>query len=154
VRERFGPTIEAAIAGRLPPDWAGWPLAGIVVLDQFTRNAWRDTPKSFAGDRRALSLARRLVEGGGFEALHPVERAFVVLPFEHAESLPMQDEAVRLMTSIAAAGHPQGAELVDYARRHRAIVERFGRFPHRNLVLGRVASAAEISFLAQPGSRF
>jgi uncharacterized protein (DUF924 family) len=154
VRERFGPTIEAAIAGRLPAGWAASPLAAIVVLDQLTRNAYRDTPKSYAGDRRGLALARRLVDDGGLERLHPIERAFVAMPFEHAESLPMQDEALRLMTAIAAAGHPQGDELIDYARRHRAIVERFGRFPHRNLVLGRCSSAEEIEFLSQPGSRF
>ena len=111
-------------------------LAQVIVLDQFTRNVFRDTPRAFAGDARALAAARAMVGARQDEALPPFQRAFVYLPFEHAEGLEMQKES-------RAALHPPGrdrtraASGLDYAERHRAMIERFGRFPHRNRILGR-----------------
>ena len=155
VRERFTAELDAALAGGLA-DWcadAGGTLALILVLDQFTRNAFRDTPRAFAGDARALVLARGLVARGDDRALGRFPRAFAYLPFEHAEDVAMQEEAVRLYSALAAQ-HPDAADELDYAVRHRDIVARFGRFPHRNAILGRPSRAEELAFLQQPGSRF
>ena len=153
--QRFGALIERALRGELA-DWAAQPqsaLAQIVLLDQFTRNTLRDTPRAFAGDARALAAATAMVGARQDEALPPEQRAFVYLPFEHAESVAMQDEAVRRFERLAA-GAPQMAEMLRYAERHRDVVRRFGRFPHRNEVLGRRSTAAEEAFLKEPGSRF
>ena len=155
IAQRFGPLIERALRGELS-DWAVQPdsaLAQIVLLDQFTRNTLRDTPRAFAGDARALNAAMAMVGARQDEALRPEQRAFVYLPFEHAEGLGVQDESVRLFTRLAA-GAPEMQEALDYAHRHRAIVQRFGRFPHRNAILGRQSTAEEIAFLREPGSSF
>ena len=155
IATRFGALIDGALAGALA-HWQAEPLgalAEIVVLDQFTRNVFRDTPRAFAGDARALQAARTLVAGGADRGLLAVQRQFIYLPFEHAESPALQDEALRLFEQLAA-DHPQQAGLVEWADKHRVIIERFGRFPHRNLVLGRVSTAEEIEFLKQPGSGF
>lgn len=155
IREHFGALIEQALRGEL----AGWSapprsaLAEIIVLDQFTRNAFRDTPRAFAGDARALDAARALVGAQQDETLGPFERAFAYLPFEHAEGIAMQEEAVRLFTRLAAIAPETGSQL-DYAQRHHAIIERFGRFPHRNAVLGRHSTLEKTEFLQQPGSSF
>jgi uncharacterized protein (DUF924 family) len=132
------------------PDGA---LALIVVLDQFARNIHRGDLRAFAGDTIALATARALVDTGADRALPPVRRVFVYLPFEHAEDLACQDEALRLFGALAAES-PEHADTLDYARRHRDIIARFGRFPHRNEVLGRPSTPDEEAFLAQPGSRF
>ena len=153
--QRFGALIERALRGELGA-WAAQPpsaLAQIVLLDQFTRNAFRDTPRAFAGDARALRAAMAMVGSRQDEALPPVQRAFVYLPFEHAEGLAMQDEAVRLFTRLAAEA-PEMQGMLDYAHRHHAVVLRFGRFPHRNAILGRHSTAEEIEFLREPGSGF
>lgn len=157
IRARFGALIENALDGALD----GWAhalaqrpreaLALILLLDQFTRNAFRDTPRAFAGDARALSLAQRLVERGDDRRLTLLERQFAYLPFEHAESLPMQDRSVALFTQLAADGLP---EPLDWAIKHRDVILRFGRYPHRNAIVGRASTAEELAFLAQPGSRF
>ena len=155
VRRRFGTTIEQALRGELEA-WAGdarSALAQIVVLDQLTRNAFRNTPRAFAGDARALAAASRMVGERFDEALPSVMRVFVYLPFEHAEGLAMQDESVRLFTRLASDDPGQQSGL-DSAQRHRAIIERFGRYPHRNAILGRQSTAEEIAFLQQPGSSF
>jgi uncharacterized protein (DUF924 family) len=102
---------------------------------------------------RALPAARALVASGADRGLLAVQRQFVYLPFEHAESAALQDQAMRLFEQLAA-DHPEQAGLVEWADKHRVIIERFGRFPHRNLVLGRVSTAEEIEFLQQPGSGF
>ena len=155
VRERFGVTIERALRGELE----GWAiearsaLAQILLLDQLTRNAFRGTPRSFAGDAHALAAASRVVGERFDEALPTFMRPFVYLPFEHAEGMAMQDEAVRLFTRLVAEDASQQSVL-DYAHRHRAVIERFGRFPHRNAILGRQSTAEEIEFLKQPGSGF
>ncbi|MDZ7652411.1 MAG: DUF924 family protein [Burkholderiaceae bacterium] len=150
---RFGALIESALRGELDA-WSDTPrgaLAQIVLLDQFTRNAFRDTPRAFAGDAQALSIAQALVDPGHDRALGLHERWFVYLPFEHAESLPLQDRAVALFTQLAADG--LDAPLA-WAIKHRDVVARFGRFPHRNAILGRASSPEEAAFLTQPGSRF
>ena len=137
-----------------------WDLAGptgvlarILVLDQFTRNAWRGAPASFAGDALALEAAIDLVDSAAHLALTPLQRWFAYMPFEHAEDMGMQDRAVALFEALAAE-HDGFADPLDYARRHRAVIERFGRYPHRNAILGRVSTAQELEFLALPGSGF
>jgi uncharacterized protein (DUF924 family) len=155
IRARFGALIERALRGELEA-WAEAPssaLAQILLLDQFTRNAFRGTARAFAGDSRALAAASRMVGSRQDLALAPFMRAFVYLPFEHAEGLAMQDEAVRLFGRLASEA-PEHAGSLDYAHRHRAIIERFGRFPHRNELLGRQSTAEELAFLQQPGSSF
>jgi uncharacterized protein (DUF924 family) len=155
IRQRFGALIERALRGELE-DWgsaARSALAQVLVLDQFTRNAFRGTPRAFAGDARALAAASRMVGLRQDEELAPFMRGFAYLPFEHAEGLAMQDEAIRLLTRLVASD-PAQQSMLDYAHRHRAIVERFGRFPHRNDILGRRSTAEEIAFLKQPGSGF
>jgi len=156
IRQRFGTAIDQAIAGGLREWDAEGPqgvLARLLVLDQFTRNAWRNTPQSFAGDTLALAAARQLVDSGAHKELPPLQRAFVYMPFEHAEDAYMQERAVELFTNLAAE-HPGFDEMLDYAHRHRGVIARFGRFPHRNEILGRASTPEEIEFLRQPGSRF
>ena len=155
IAERFGAAIEQALRGELD-DWATTPegaLARILLLDQLTRNAFRGDPRSFAGDAQALAAASAMVGLHQDEALAPFMRAFVYMPFEHAEGLAMQDEAVRLFTRLVAA-EPKLADRLEYAHKHREVIERFGRFPHRNAVLGRQSTAEELAYLAQPGSGF
>ena len=155
IRDRFGALVEQTLRGE-HDDWADDPpsaLARIIVLDQFTRNAFRGTARAFAGDALALAAASRMVGARDDESLAPFMRTFVYLPFEHAERLAMQDESVRLFRRLVGDGDDP-AKLVDFALRHRAIIERFGRFPHRNELLGRQSTAEEVAFLAQPGSGF
>jgi uncharacterized protein (DUF924 family) len=158
IRARFGALVEAALAGPLPAaeGWRRSPratLAEILVLDQFPRNLFRGSARSFAGDARALTLALGLFDSGQAAALGLLERWFAAMPLEHAEDLAMQERCVALFESFAAEDAAlQGA--LDYARRHRDVVCRFGRFPHRNEWLGRPSTAEEIAFLREPGSRF
>lgn len=155
IRTRFGASIERALRGELE-SWseaAPSALAQVLLLDQFTRNAFRGTPRAFAGDARALAAASRMVGLRQDEQLATFMRGFVYLPFEHAEGMAMQDEAIRLLTRLAAVD-PEQQSMLDYARRHRAVIERFGRFPHRNEILGRQSTAEEIAFVKQPGSGF
>jgi len=156
IRERFGATIEAALLGALD-HWGTTPdalLARIIVLDQFTRNAFRGSARAFAGDPQALAAAKALVGSGADRLLTPpVRRQFVYLPFEHAENLDDQRESLRLFEQLA---HDDAAfaDLPQWARKHLVIIERFGHFPHRNAVLGRASTADELKFLAQPDSSF
>lgn len=155
IRARFGPRIEQALAGGLA-DWDATPhgaLARVVVLDQFTRNVFRGSARAFAGDTLALAAARAAVARGDDRRLAPVMRPFVYLPFEHAEDAAAQAESLRLFGALAAA-HPEQADLLEWARRHAAVIERFGRYPHRNEALGRESTAAEAAFLREPGSSF
>ena len=155
IRDRFGTLIPRAIAGELQ-GWATDPegaVAQILVLDQFTRNAYRGTAHAFAGDARALAAARDLVNAGTDRSLPGVQRQFVYMPFEHAEDLGAQDEALRLFAQLERDA-PEVGELLVWAQRHRDIIARFGRFPHRNAALGRSSTPEEIEFLKQPGSGF
>lgn len=154
VRQRFGDAIAGAVDGAFV-EWDRDPrgaLARIILLDQFTRNALRGTPGAFSGDARALAAARAMVDGGRDRLLVPVERSFVYLPFEHAEDQAMQERAVALFGALAA--EPELDGIAEYAIRHRDIIARFGRFPHRNHILGRVSTPEEIEFLKLPGSGF
>ena len=155
IARRFGPMIEQALGGELR-EWENdaWSaLARILLLDQFPRNVFRNTPRAFAGDTLALDAARAMVATGQDEVLLPVQRGFAYLPFEHSEHLRDQDESVRLYTKLAAVA-PETSDMLDYAHRHRAVIARFGRFAHRNAVLGRASSVEELAFLQAPGSRF
>jgi uncharacterized protein (DUF924 family) len=150
---QFGAIVEDALLGR-HDDWAATPhgaLALVIVLDQFTRNVFRDTPRAFAGDARALAVAARLVDTASDLALAPVERWFVYMPFEHSERLADQHESVRLFERLAADGLEAP---LDWARKHFDVVARFGRFPHRNAILGRVSTPEEVEYLKQPGAGF
>jgi uncharacterized protein (DUF924 family) len=155
VRERFGATIEAALTGRLEA-WATEPLsalAQVIVLDQFTRNAFRDIARAFAGDERALAAARAMVDAGQDRGLSGVQRQFVYMPFEHAEDWAAQEQALRLFARLGE-DEPALADLLRWAQAHHDIVARFGRLPHRNALLGRASTPEEEAFLNTPGSSF
>ena len=154
IRRRFGVALAAGLAGAYG-EWCDEPrgsLARVVLLDQFTRNAFRGTPRSFAGDARALATARDAVEQGDDRALAPQERWFLYMPFEHSEALADQDRAVELFEALAAKTGLD--EPLPWAIRHRDVIRRFGRFPHRNAILDRASTADEIAFLREPGSSF
>lgn len=153
IRARFGRAIEAALAGATPPPGGDVfdALAHVVLLDQFTRNAFRDTPRAFAGDALALATAIGVVDAGRDALLDRFERLFLYLPFEHAEDPAMQERSLALFRRLAGEGDPGQLE---WAEKHAAIIRRFGRYPHRNAILGRASTPEEIAFLEQPGSRF
>ena len=154
VRERFLETYESAAGGKLDA-WTERPLAGlalIVTLDQFPRNMFRGTPRAFATDPLALAVARGMIARGFDAALLQVQRSFVYLPFEHAEDLDAQREALRLFERLAS--DTSSASAMTYAMLHYAIIKRFGRFPHRNAILGRESTPDELEFLSRPGSSF
>lgn len=155
IRTQFGKQVEQALAGALT-EWetsADTALALILLLDQFTRNIYRNTPRAFAGDSQALALAKKMVEMGMDRTLLTVQRAFVYLPFEHAEDKAMQDRSVALFKRLQ---QETGAHMMDfdYALQHQKIIEHFQRFPHRNAILGRPSTPEEQAFLAQPNSGF
>lgn len=159
IAQRFGAQIEQALEGGLHAWDAEGPqaaLARILVLDQFCRNVYRDTPLAFAGDHQALAAALDMIDAGEDQTLAPFQRAFLYMPLEHAEELPMQEQAVALFARLAESEPDQQgiASMLDYARRHREVIRRFGRFPHRNEILGRESTPAELEFLKQPGSKF
>jgi uncharacterized protein (DUF924 family) len=153
IRERFGAAIETALSGGFA-DWTAprGVLARILLLDQFTRNSFRDTARAFAGDARALSLAEEAIARGDDGHLIPVERWFMYMPCEHAESLSAQKRAVSLFRRLR--DETGLVEPLAWAERHAQIVRLFGRFPHRNAILGRESTPEEVAFLAAPGSRF
>lgn len=160
IRTRFGDALEAALHGALDA-WTETPhgrLALVLVLDQFPRNAFRGTPQSFAGDERARSHVRRGLARGDDLTYSTTGCGFFYLPLEHAEDLPTQEESVRLYTLLHERTPPaqQGMtkELLEYAVRHRDIIARFGRFPHRNEILGRSSTPEELAFLREPNSSF
>ena len=155
IRERFGALIAQALAGGLR-DWDREPygaLARLVLLDQFTRNVYRGTAQAFAGDALAREAALALIGRGEDRRLSTVQRVFIYLPLEHAEDLALQERSVALFEALAAED-PRLDGTADYARRHREVIARYGRFPHRNAALGRASTADEETYLAQPGSGF
>jgi len=156
IREGFAGDVEAALTGTLPAAASAEDqLARIILLDQFTRNMFRGTARAFAGDAQALKLATELVASGRDKNLDPWHRWFAYLPFEHSESLIEQERSVALYTALAREMQaPAFDSALDYAEKHRVIIARFGRFPHRNAILGRESSAEETEFLKQPGSSF
>ncbi|SHF01658.1 Uncharacterized conserved protein, DUF924 family [Modicisalibacter ilicicola DSM 19980] len=150
VAERFSALLDTAIAGELWM-WRRSPqgrLAEILVLDQFSRNIHRDRAASFAQDPQALALAQEAVAARADRHLKVGQRAFLYMPYMHSESLRIHDEALRLFDQ------PGLEDNLHHERRHRAILERFGRYPHRNATLGRDSTAEEKAFLGQPGSSF
>lgn len=151
----FGTLIDEALRGGLRAwaDESASALARVLVLDQFTRNAFRGNARAFGGDALALAAAGDIVAKGWDRAMTSVQRWFVYLPFEHAEDAAAQAQSMQLFGQLAAED-PSMAEALEWARRHQEVITRFGRFPHRNEALGRASTAEEIEFLAQPGSRF
>jgi uncharacterized protein (DUF924 family) len=156
IRERFGAAVAAALAGDLT-DWddegPGGALARILLLDQFTRNIYRGQARAFSGDALALAAARGLVDSGADLLLSPWRRAFVYMPFEHAEDEATQQQSVDLFARLQAAA-PETEHMLDFAQRHQEVIARFGRYPHRNALLQRPSTPEEMAWLALPGSGF
>jgi uncharacterized protein (DUF924 family) len=150
VRELFLGLHESLVSrghGDLLAD-ARTALAAVIVLDQMSRNMFRDTPRAFAADPQALALAEAAIARGFDAGLTKDQRMFLYLPFEHAEDRAAQARSVALITSLG------DADLQKWAQAHRVIIDRFGRFPHRNAILGRISTAEETDFLKQPDSSF
>lgn len=160
LREHFGALVPRAAHG----ERAAWEasargaLALVLLLDQFPRNLYRGRAEAFAHDAQALAIARRALASGLAQQLAPIEHVFLLLPLEHAESLAAQDECVaraeRLAAECAPAWQPVIRSFVPFAEQHRAIIEQFGRFPHRNRVLGRSSTPEELAFLASGAETF
>lgn len=159
-RERFGDLVEQALAGGLT-EWAqrpqGW-LALVLLLDQLPRMLYRETPKSFAGDLRAQALVAQGIAADFDRQLPAMQRSFIYLVFEHCENLAVQNEAISRFAALHDEQPPEDrpvfADQLDYAERHQKIIARFGRFPHRNRILGRESTPEELTFLREPGSSF
>lgn len=147
---RFGHVWQAAVAGEL----AGWRetiegrLAEVIVLDQFSRNLFRGTPRSFSCDGMALVLAQEAIRSGECERLSREQRGFLYLPFMHSESALIHRQALQLYTEL------NNGDQLEFELRHKAIIDRFGRYPHRNAILGRACTPEEETFLQQPSSGF
>jgi uncharacterized protein (DUF924 family) len=160
IREAFGELRENAKAGALDAwaDEATGRLALVILLDQCSRNLFRSSPEAFATDDRALALTLEGIDRGHDRELSLVQRTFIYMPLEHAEDREMQRRSVELFEGMAVEAPPELREAFDsfakYARAHRDIIERFGRFPHRNITLGRESTPDELEFLKQPGSSF
>ncbi|AMA47451.1 DUF924 family protein [Pseudomonas monteilii] len=158
--ERFGEWVEQALDGGLD-EWQqspqGW-LGLILLLDQLPRMIYRDTPRAFEGDRRAQVVAMQGLQQNWDYQLLPIQRAFVLLVLEHSEVLDWQQLSVERHQALLGEQPESQRRLfegfLDYAEQHQRIIERFGRFPHRNLVLGRPSTSEEMDFLLEPGSRF
>src|SRR4051812_25595160 len=154
IRERFAAALAAGIAGAFG-EWcmsAAGALARVVLLDQLPRNAFRGTREQFAGDPGALATAIDAIDRGFDGALDAHERSFLYMPFVHSERLDMQDRAVALFAALAAETGVDAQ--LPWAHKHRDVIRRFGRFPHRNALLSRASTPEELQFLEQPGSRF
>lgn len=164
IRKLFAGLLQEALMGKLDGEALEQPLgmlAVLIVLDQFTRNAYRGTAKSFAGDERALALALKAIDLGWDtdESIPTVARIFMYLPLEHSEDLLMQEHSVVAFEQLhQEAATPELREFfattLDYAIRHREVIAQFGRFPHRNAILERESTASEREYLSQPGAGF
>jgi uncharacterized protein (DUF924 family) len=160
IRQRFAQLSDSALGGNLD-EWALTPdgcLSLILLCDQFPRNMYRDTPAAFASDAKALALSKAGLDSGFDKKLRAIQRVFFYLPFEHSESLADQDDAVALFEQLAseasAAHQTMFDNFLNFALRHRDVIRRFQRFPHRNKILGRDSTPEELEFLSQPGSSF
>lgn len=150
IRQKFEGVLVQAEQGEFYT-WrksAAGRLAEIIVLDQFSRNAYRNTPKAFAQDAMALALAQEAVANGALKELNPDERAFLLLPYMHSESRLIHVQAELLYREWAPENNYK------FELRHKEIIDRFGRYPHRNLILSRESTLEELEFLKQPGSSF
>jgi len=160
VRNRFGTLPDQAMSGTLPhgPDNPADLLALVLILDQFPRQLYRNTVRAFAYDEAARAISKIIIDKALFQTLHPVEQAFVLLPLEHSEDLSDQSHSLQLHETLASQCPPPYRPFIenalDYARRHYAIIKRFGRFPHRNAILNRVSTEDEKQFLAEGGDTF
>ena len=160
IRQRFAAAVEPAARGQLD-DWAGeaesW-LALLLLLDQFPRNLHRGDARSWTADVKAQRVALSGLADGFDQSLPPLQRVFAYLPLEHAEDMGLQQRSVALFEALHAEAPPEQREryamFLDYARRHREVIARFGRFPHRNAVLHRTDTPDEVSYVEQPGARF
>jgi uncharacterized protein (DUF924 family) len=154
IRQKFG-SLQAEAAAGAHDDWRGTPrgdLALLVLLDQFPRNIFRGDAKSFATDAKALSITETMSRDG----LTPLQQMVTLIPYQHAEDLAMQDKGIAAYQQLAAQNpdNKMLAAALDFAGKHRDIIARFGRFPHRNAIVGRESTPEEIEFLKQPGSSF
>ena len=150
MRQRFLGLLRRAAQGELHP-WRSNPkgrLAEVIILDQFSRNIYRNTPQAFSQDPMALALSQEAVAAGVLRTLSPIERSFLLMPYMHSESGQIHSEAAVLFREFALPGS------YEYELRHKAIIDHFGRYPHRNQILGRASSPEEIEFLKLPGSSF
>jgi len=160
IRDRFGTAVEQAQAGGFE-EWRRTPegaLALVILIDQMSRNIFRGSPQAFAGDTRALAIAQGIVDSGADRAFTFTQRRFAYLPFEHSEDPKVQKRALALFAALAvecAEEHnADAASQLLYAARHAEIIFRFGRYPHRNAVLGRASTPEEEAFLKDPMSSF
>jgi uncharacterized protein (DUF924 family) len=163
IRKNFEEDYHKAVGGEYRV-WEKKPqgcLALILIRDQFSRNMFRDSPKMFSADPLALALSTHAIREGMDAKLNLIERAFLYMPFMHAENKDAQKSSIKLFqnlvkecTKIFPANVPYYEYTLSYAYKHRAIIERFGRFSHRNTILGRISTADELEFLAGPGSAF
>lgn len=150
IQTRFGDLHTQASLNELA-HWRHTPegaLAEIIVLDQFSRNMYRDTPAAFASDPQALCLAQAAVEHGHLSGLNDTQRPFLLMPYMHSESKRIHEQAVALFEAHASEQN------LDFEKQHKAIIDRFGRYPHRNAILSRESTSEELDFLQQPGSSF
>jgi uncharacterized protein (DUF924 family) len=155
ISERFRSLMDQAAAGQLD-SWQRTPhgaLALLILLDQFPRNIYRGAPQAFASDLKALAVAKTAIDRKFDQELKPLERMFLYLPLEHSEMMPNQARSVSLFEQLAAE-RSELQDTLDYAIKHRDVIDRFGRFPHRNEILGRESTPEEVEFLKQPGSSF
>lgn len=160
IRERFVDRLDSLIDGKLN-EWRSLPesyLAMIILADQFSRNIYRDSASAFAQDELALSLTLDGIENGIDLKLNVVQRVFFYLPFEHSESMAIQDRSVELQKQVLDDApdnlQDQFQGFYNYALLHREVIEKYGRYPHRNNLLGRECTPEEIDYLNQPGSGF
>jgi uncharacterized protein (DUF924 family) len=154
IRARFGSLHAQAAAHRLD-DWETsirGRLALILLLDQFSRNLYRDSPRAFACDAQALALAQAAIDARLDRDLLPLQRMFLYMPFQHSEHIEQQRRSLELFETLRA--HPEAAQCYEYAVQHFEIITKFGRFPHRNSILGRASTPAELQYLQQPGAGF
>lgn len=160
IGQRFEPILQLLVNGgnRYWLQFAESRLAAIITLDQFSRNIYRDTPTAFAADQLALNWCLSGIEAGLDKQLRPVERVFFYMPMEHAEDLGVQHRCVwhfQQLMEVVPEGHQETfSGFLDFAESHAAVIEKFGRFPHRNAILGRESTPEELDYLAQPGSGF
>jgi uncharacterized protein (DUF924 family) len=161
IAEKFGDAVRAALAGGLD-SWSDTPrgrLALVLLLDQFTRNIFRDTPRAFAGDPVACAHTLEAIAKGEDRELEPDEAFFLYMPLEHQEDIHLQEQCVEIMRQLASSAGSEDESkkfdgFVDYAIAHRDVIAEYGRFPHRNSILKRPSTAAEEEYLSKPGAGF